>query len=59
VRIIRRLFLFSSTSMCSIVTGIFVPSAAIAAMRLQTGQATMVQHFGEAARMVRQPGMRR
>jgi len=59
VRIIRRLFLFSSTSMCSIVTGIFAPSAAIAAMRLQTGQPIMVQHFGEAARTARQPEMRR
>ena len=59
VRMTRSTPLLSSTAVCSILTGVFVPSATIAAMRLQTGQPTMVQHFGDAARTARQPGMSR
>jgi hypothetical protein len=56
---IRSTPFFSSTPMCSNLTAPPVPSAAIAAMRLQTGQPTMVQHFGDAALTARQPSMSR
>ena len=58
-RMTLRVFLFSSTAVCSILVGCPVPRATIAARRLQMGQPTMVQHFGDAARTARQPGMRR